>query len=166
MNISRSRVLVVGLGNPDCGDDAAGALVADQLAGKVPSGVSVVSRSSDMLSLIEDWAGFDVLVCVDAAASMGSPGRIHRIDLASGDLPREPAIASSHAFGLAEAVDLARALELAPPEIIVYAIEGGRFEVGTAPSEAVVRSADIVAGRIVSELQQGCTRSGEVAADA
>lgn len=166
MNAPPSRVLVIGLGNPDRGDDAAGILVADRLVGKVPPGVTVHSRSGDMLSLIEAWAGFDVLICVDAAAPMGSPGRIHRIGLDGGALPLKAVSPSSHAFGLAEAIELARVLELAPPEIVVHAIEGKRFDSGAAPTGAVLGAAETVAARIVSELRQSDTHAGEVAADA
>lgn len=45
------NVLVVGLGNPDCGDDGIGALVALSLAGRLPADVPVVVRSGDMLAL-------------------------------------------------------------------------------------------------------------------
>ena len=166
MNASPGRVLVVGLGNPDRGDDAAGALVANRLAGKVPPGVTVLSRRGDMLSLIEDWTGIAKLICVDAAAPMGAPGRIRRLDLADGALPRDAVRASTHAFGLVEAVELARALEVAPHEIIVYAIEGGCFNTGAVPSQAVLQAADKVTARILSELGGGAAHAGEIAADA
>ena len=84
------KVLVACLGNPDRGDDGLGAAVARALAGRLPDGVGLAVRSGDMLGLIDDWAGFDAVVCVDAAApmdaSLGTPGRIHRVDLARDDL--------------------------------------------------------------------------------
>ena len=60
--IGASRVtglLVIGIGNPDCGDDAIGPLVARLLAGHVPPEVAIIERAGDMLGLIEDWTGRD-----------------------------------------------------------------------------------------------------------
>jgi hydrogenase maturation protease len=134
------KVLVLCLGNPDRGDDGIGAAIAEALAGRLPEGVALVARSGDMMTTIEDWAGIDALVCVDAAAPMGVPGRIHRIDLRTEELPRDMAFLSSHAFGLGDAIALARILGLAPHDIIVYAIEGTEFQ-GGAPMTAPVRAA-------------------------
>jgi hydrogenase maturation protease len=146
------KVLVIGLGNPDRGDDGAGALAVSRLVGRLPADVVTLVRSGDMLSLIEEWTGFDDVVCVDAAAPMGKPGRIHRIDLAAGDLPREMSCTSSHAFGLAEAVALARALGRAPRNLIVIAIEGYCFDDGTEMTPAVAVAADGAAEQIVAEI--------------
>ena len=60
-----------------------------------PPGATLIVRRGDMFSLIEDFEGYGALVCVDAAAPMGSPGRIHRIDLASQSLPRDLLAAST-----------------------------------------------------------------------
>jgi hydrogenase maturation protease len=142
------KVLVLCLGNPDRGDDGVGALVARNLRGRLPADVQVLARSGDMLSLIEDCAGFDALVCVDAAAPVTAPGRIHRFDLARDSLPRDLSFTS----GLAEAIELARALQRAPQTIIVYAVEGGCFDGGTAMTPAVATAAAVVADRVVAEI--------------
>ncbi len=148
------KLLVVGIGNPDRGDDAFGALVVQALDGRLPSDVPAVECRSDMLGLIEDWSGCDGLVCVDAAAPLGSPGRILRIDLDTQPLPTDLSGMSSHDFGLAQAIGLARSLELAPRRIIVYAVEAGSFDSGAPPSPAVAAAVSIVADRIVTEIQR------------
>jgi hydrogenase maturation protease len=150
--IALRKVLVIGLGNADRGDDAVGPSVAQDLRARLPADVPVIARRGDMLSLIEDWAGFDALVCVDAAAPLEGPGRIHRIDLRAGALPKGISLTSSHALGLAQAIELACTLHLAPREIIVYAIEGGSFEPGAAMTPAVAAAARVVAERIVAEV--------------
>jgi hydrogenase maturation protease len=151
-NVSRPKVLVAAIGNPDRADDGAGALVAAGLAERLPPDVALVTRSGGILSLIEDWVGFDAVVCVDAAAPMGAPGRIHRIDAGNGELPRGLAFASSHAFGLAEAIALALTLKSLPPTVIVYAIEGAAFEAGAAMTPEVAAAAAAVADRVVAEV--------------
>jgi hydrogenase maturation protease len=146
------KVLVIGLGNPDRGDDAVGAIVAQDLGGRLPADVPVFARRGDMLSLIEDWAGFDALVCVDAAAPLGDPGRIHRIDLRASTLTKQISLTSSHGLGLVEVIELASALHLEPREIIVYAIEGASFDNGTALTPAVATAARVVADRVLADV--------------
>lgn len=157
--VSPRKVLVVGLGNPDRGDDGFGAQVVRDLAGRLPPDVSVRTCRGDVLNLVDTWAGFDALICVDAAAPMQSPGRVHRIDLAEQALPREMCIASSHAMGLAEAVELARALGQAPGDMVVYAIEGVRFETGEGLAPEVAAAVASVAERVIAEAER--LRSGQ-----
>jgi hydrogenase maturation protease len=149
-------VLVVGLGNPDRGDDGIGPMVARALAGRLPADVAIHTLSGDVLSLLSEWEGFDALVCVDAAAPapMAAPGRIHRLDLADADLPREVSFTSSHGFGLAEAIALGRALQSAPQDIIVYAVEGKQFEGGAAVTPEVAAAAADAADCIVAEVER------------
>ena len=146
--------MVIGLGNPDRGDDGVGARVAEMLRGRLPEGVTIIARRGDMLALIDDWRGCDALVCIDASAPMGVPGRIRRIDLASTELPPDLARASSHAFGVADAIALARSLHLAPREIVLYAVEGMSFD-GLSPlSPEVAAAVDDVADRVIAEVER------------
>lgn len=154
MNAASPSVLVLCLGNSDRGDDAIGPTVAEALAGQLPINAVLRTRSGDMLSMIEDWAGYDCMICVDAAAPMGQPGRIHRIDLRQDGLPPEMTPVSSHAFGLGEAFALARALGLAPAGIIVYAVEGQNFEVGMPMTPEVAAAAAPTAERVAAEVAQ------------
>lgn len=149
-----NRLLVIGIGNPDCGDDAIGPMVAGLLAGRVPAGVTVLSRAGDMLGLIEDWDGWDGVVLIDAAALVTKPGTIHRVDLLRDPLPAGLALASTHAFGVANSVALARVLGRLPGELVVYAVEGAVFDPGAPVSAAVAAEADNVAGLVVKELQR------------
>ncbi|MGO9866291.1 MAG: hydrogenase maturation protease [Rhodomicrobium sp.] len=144
------KVLVACLGNPDRGDDRLGPAVAHLLEGKLSANATIIVRSGDMLLLIEDFSGFDVVLCVDAAAPMGAPGRIHR--LTADELPREFLLTSTHGFGLADAIELARTLDRAPAEIAVYAIEGCCFDAGAPMTPAVAAAAEETARRIAGEV--------------
>ena len=149
---ARTRILVAAVGNPDRGDDGVGLLVAQKLSGRLPGEARLVVRSGDMMSLIEDWAGFDAVIFVDAAAGRGAPGRVYRVDLAEETLPPDLSFTSSHAFGVAEAIELARVLDLAPQQIVVYAIEGACFDAGAPLTPAVqfaaIEVADCIAGEV------------------
>ena len=61
---------------------------------------------------------------------------------------RLPRPASTHLIGLADALELARALGRLPPRVVVYGIEGHRFGVGDPVSPAVAAAVD----RVVAEL--------------
>lgn len=149
------RVLVVGLGNPDRGDDGAGAAVVKRLGDKVPDGVTLTTRTGDLLAMLGEWSGFDALICVDAAASLGAPGTVHRFNLADGPLPRElSAPSSSHALGLADALAMGEVLGRLPPTVIVFAIEAETFETGVALSTEVASALDPVARLVRAELRR------------
>ncbi len=147
------RVLVVGIGNRDRGDDGVGALVIENLGGRLPGEAELRARSGDLLALIDDWAGFECVIVVDAAR-MGTPGRVHRIDALRHKLPVAPALPSSHAFGLPEVIALAQALDCAPADIVVYAVEGETFEAGAAMVPQVQAAARLVADKVVAEVHQ------------
>lgn len=148
--------LVIGIGNQDRGDDAVGLHVARHLAARAASegwaGVAVLEAAGDALALMEGWAGAARVVLVDAAAPGTAPGRIHRLDPMLVPLPREIALGSTHAFGLAETVELARVLGRLPERLVIYAIEAGGFEAGAALSPEVAASVAPVVARIAAEL--------------
>lgn len=142
--------LVIGFGNPDRGDDAAGPLVARALAGRIAA--HLLERHDDALALIDEWRGAEALVLIDAAAPMGCPGRIHVLDIAAADLPRDLAAGSTHAFGLPEAVALSRRLGTLPSRAMVYAIEGVCFEPGALVTAEVAAAVAAVAMQIQAFL--------------
>jgi hydrogenase maturation protease len=146
------RVLVVGIGNPDRGDDGFGAAVIARLRGRVPPAVRVLECSGDVLALIDEWAGFSTVIVVDAATMIGRPGRVHRLDLTHRPLPLGFVRSSTHAFGIAEAVELARSLDRLPRHLITYLVEGEHFYIGAPLSPVVAEAVDEVIGRIVVDL--------------
>jgi hydrogenase maturation protease len=148
----RPLVLVVGIGNPDRGDDGVGPRVAQSLRGRVPAKVRVLECGGDALALIQDWEGVASVILVDAVAPITKPGRIHRLDLAKNQLPVGFVPPSTHTFGLAETVELARSLARLPPFIIAYVVEGEQFETGAPLSPAVAEAVDEIAGRIVTDI--------------
>jgi hydrogenase maturation protease len=144
--------LVVGIGNPDRGDDGFGPAVAWRLRARVPCGVEVIERSGDILALIEEWSSFLFVIVVDALAPISNPGRVHRLDLTNSSLPIGFALRSSHAFGLTETVELARSLGRLPRCLVAYFVEGEQFGTGAPLSSAVADAVEGVAERVVIEL--------------
>jgi hydrogenase maturation protease len=131
------RRLVIGLGNAARGDDAAGLIAARRLGG--------LEHEGDPLALLDLWDGADVAVVIDAVSSGAGPGTIHRLEAGAEPLPvRLRSSTSTHAVGLGEAIELARALGRLPTRLIVFGIEGERFEAGAALTPAVAEAVDAV----------------------
>ena len=89
------------------------------------------------VGLIEDWAGADAVIVVDAVSSGAPPGTVHRLDPLAEPIPAALSQGSTHAFGLAETIELARALDRLRRGSTVYGIEGERFAAGDELSPAV-----------------------------
>jgi hydrogenase maturation protease len=149
---------VVGIGNPDCGDDAAGPLVAGRVAALCLPEVDVVEQA-DPLDLLPQLVDRDTVVVVDAVAPAGSPGRVHvRALPGSTDGKRRGGARGSHGLDVREVVELARALGRAPRRVVLVGVEGVGFEPGTPVSPAVTRAIATAAEAAVAAL--GCTVLG------
>ena len=144
---------LIGLGNDLRGDDAAGLLVARAARGRA-EGIEVVESSGEPIDLLDAWEGFEAVVVVDAVSSGAEPGTVHRLDAAAGPLPTPFASPSTHALGLAEAVELGRALDRLPPRLVVFGIEGAEFSAGAEPGPAVLEAVAGVAAAALAELDR------------
>jgi hydrogenase maturation protease len=143
---------VLCIGNPQRGDDGAGRAVAQALRASLGE-VEIIEEEGEATTVLARLEGVDAAFIVDACASGATPGAIHRFDVGAAPLPQTAFSASTHGFGLAEALELARALGALPPCCIVYAIEGTAFDVGAPLSPAVVAAVDIVAARLRHEVR-------------
>ena len=148
-----SRTVVAGLGNPWRGDDGVGLAVAERLRGRLPSGVEVVSIVDEPTRLLDAFAAETVIVVDAVAAPEPVPGTVHRIDALEETLP-ERFGSSTHHFGLADTVELARSLGRLPQSLVVYGIEGAAFDAGDRLDPRVDRAAGEVATRIATELEE------------
>jgi hydrogenase maturation protease len=135
-----ARVAVIGLGNELRGDDAAG-LVAAREVRQCPraAGIRVNELEGEAARLLDYWEGCAGAVILDAMRSGAAAGTIRRFDVTCVPLPGEVRGSSStHAVGMREALELGRALDRLPPRVVVYGIEGLRFDVGEGLSEPVL----------------------------
>jgi len=147
-----SRTVVIGVGNALRGDDAAGLHVARLLSSR---GIANVHETSgETFSLMELWKGADTALLADAAQSSAKPGEVSRFDVSTQPLPAAFLHCSTHAFGLAEAVELARSLGTLPPRVIIFGIEGDSFEHGEDLSPEVAAGVERAAALIESELNR------------
>ena len=131
---------VIGVGNEWRSDDGAGLEVARRLGGQQLQG--------EPIGLVEALDGTDELAIVDAVFSGAPPGTVHEFEAGAEPLPVAIFGASStHALGLAEAIEIARSLGRLPARVRVLGIEGARFDYGRGLSPEV------------EEAVEECTRS-------
>jgi hydrogenase maturation protease len=149
---------VVGIGNAYRGDDAVGLAVAERIRCAAPPGVEVREEQGEPVSLIDAWAHVRVVYLVDAVSSGGEPGRVCRFDASTRALSARFSRRGTHAFGVADTVELARALGCLPPRVIGYGIEGRSFAAGASLSPEVRRAAGIVCARLLEELSPAGSR--------
>ncbi len=152
MPCARFRQIVLGVGNPDRGDDAAGRWVARLLRGRLPDDVEVAEHDGEATSLLVRFGGVAAAFLVDGCSSGALAGTVRRFDVSAAPLPQAAFGLSTHGFGLAEAIELARTLALLPTHCIVYAIEGESFEVGASLSLPVATAVADVARRLGAEI--------------
>jgi hydrogenase maturation protease len=141
---------VIGVGNAYRSDDAAGLLVARRLH---ELGVEVVEQEGEPLALVDAFGDRDTVVLVDAVHSGAQPGTVHRVDVSDGPLPTHlRSSTSTHAVGVGEAIELARALDRLPRRVLVFGLEGARFDAGTSLSAEVQAALEPLADAILAEL--------------
>lgn len=152
MAVATSVFRVIGIGNPDRGDDGAGRAVARQLLGTLPAHVQVVEHGGEATSLLSHLEDASAAWLVDACSSTAPAGTVHRFDVAAAPLPQDAFTLSSHGFGLAEAIELGRVLDRLPSRCVVYAIDGQSFDAGRPVSPPVTAAVREVCDRIRREV--------------
>ena len=146
------------MGNRWRGDDAAGLVAAQGLREFLPE-ANVVELEGEPVSLLDAWEGEERVIVIDAVVSGSEPGTVHRIDALEDELPDYMRRTSTHALGLAEAIELGRALDRLPRGLIVFGIEGSSFEAGGKLTPEAERGVAAAVDRAAAELAGSATRS-------
>ena len=117
-----SRIIIIGVGNPILGDDAAGIQVARNLQNRInnPS-IDIKEAYTGGFNLLDIIIGYDKAIIIDAMVSPNHAGEVKRISL------EELSTVHSwnpHAVSFYEAIQLAEKLgeNNIPREIIIFAI--------------------------------------------
>jgi hydrogenase maturation protease len=91
-------------------------------------------------------------IVVDAISSGSEPGTLHRFDASAEPVPAQAFRSSTHAFGVGEAIELARALGRLPERVVVYGIEGCEFGPGAGLTPAVDAALPDVVDAVVRDV--------------
>lgn len=142
---------IIGCGNVDRGDDAAGVLVVRRLRALdvEPFDVETFEQSGESFSLMDSWIGYEHVILVDAIAPNGTPGVVQVWNAHTAELREDVFPCSTHAFGLREAVELARTLNRLPPRLQIYGIEGKQFSFHAPLSPEVEHAVESVAQQLL-----------------
>jgi hydrogenase maturation protease len=149
----RDRTLVLGIGNPLCGDDGLGPRAVELLAaGGLPQGVVAQEAGTPGFGLVSWMEGWNRVILVDAVKMGLPPGSWRRLD----GLDLNPlAIAdplSLHEPDLANGLALAQALDMMPEQLTIYAVEPAGIEPGRKLSTAVRSVLPEIVEKILEEL--------------
>ena len=149
---SIEETLIVGIGNRYRGDDAFGCIVASELAERVAGDITCIEHDGEPAGLIECWRGYDNVILIDAVSSGAAVGEIFQFDLAQQALPEAFNLYSTHAFGVPQAVELARALGKLPKKIRFVGVEAQCFNAGEALSSKISEVKESVVVNIFDSL--------------
>lgn len=138
-------MLIIGCGNRQRGDDAAGIIVAERLRN---AGISTEICSGEAWELMELWSGVDDVIVIDAVSTGAKAGKVHVWD-AQHPLPRFKISGSTHGLGVAEAIELGRSLGNLPLRLLVYGVESKIFDIVGSLSPEAERGVAEVVRRIV-----------------
>jgi hydrogenase maturation protease len=159
--MSSLNIVVAGLGSTYRGDDAVGPMVAALFAG-VNDDVRDVGPLAEPLDLLGRFDGADLAIVIDAVRSGAPIGTVQVMDIdvehVNDDGTAEPAVTSTHGIGLVGVLRVARAIDRAPRRLVVVAVEGESFELGSSMSAAVraaVPEAFLAVARLI-ESEQLC----------
>ena len=162
MTVAQPGIVVIGVGNEYRGDDGSGIAVARRLRERFPAGVTILEESGEGAALMEAWQGATWVMLLDAVRSGALPGTIHRMDAHAAPLPAGFFRYSTHAFSVAEAVELARSLGQLPPRVIVYGIEGDNFDLGAGLSHSVEAAVAAVVEQAAEEVREVLTPKEDI----
>ena len=141
---------IIGIGNLYRSDDAAGWAVIEGLKDRIVNSIKLLKVRGDAAELLDLFTQYKTVYLVDACQIKAPPGSWQRIDLLIQPIPEENPQTSTHGFGVSQAVALAKTLEQLPAKLILYAICGNDYKIGSALTPSVERSVT----RVISEILQ------------
>jgi hydrogenase maturation protease len=150
---ARHRPIVIGVGNRDRGDDAAGPMVCDRLGARLGTTAAVRTFvcEGSILDLALHWEHDDHVIIVDAMQPGSEPGRIVTIDATTCPLPT-PSALSTHEVDVSVAVELARAIGRMPSQLTLIGIEAAQTDWAALPSAPVDAAIDAVVALIAGQV--------------
>ncbi len=151
-----SPITLIGVGNRFRGDDGAGWEIVKKLEAEILPDAQVMEALGEGASLIESMKGKERVLMFDAVYSGAKAGSIFRFEAHNQPIPAKFFNYSTHAFSLAEAIELARALNQLPEKLIVYGVEGKNFEAGTELSVEIKNAIPEVIKKVLNDIEEHC----------
>lgn len=155
-----AEIIIVGIGNPYRGDDAAGWIVIDRLKEALGLAVHFVKLRGDIAELIDIFTKYKTVYIVDAISSKLPVGSWQRIDLHKQPIKDDNPQTSTHGFSISQAISLAQNLDSMPNQLILYGISGVNYNVVESLTPSVAKGIEGVVQAILKEEDiQSCTNT-------
>lgn len=148
------KIIIIGVGNIFRSDDGVGIVIAQKLKAKNIEGLEAIEESGEGVSLMNSWENFDHVIIVDAVSSGEKAGKIYYLDAINEPIPKSFFNYSTHAFSVAESIELSRVLGNLPPKLFIYGIEGKDFSGGQTLSPEIEDASLKVIDQIINSLEE------------
>ena len=146
-------ILILGLGNLLQTDDGVGCHVAEMLLQReLPDEIEVMDGGTPGVGLVNLLEGRQRVIIIDAAGLQAEPGTIKRFGADQVTLTGSADRFSLHRSGVADALALARTLNITLPDIVFFGVQPERIEWGQTLSESVLVAVEKVVDAILNEM--------------
>lgn len=134
------NILILGVGNLLMQDEGVGVRAIEELEKRfrIPPAVELLDGGTAGLELLNQLAGRDALIIVDAVHSGKPPGTLVRFE---GE--QVPAVfrrkISPHQLGISDLLAAARLMDLLPPRLVLFGVQPGMLGTGLELSAPVAQ---------------------------
>lgn len=146
--MNEDKYLILGIGNKFRGDDGAGVAAAEKICEFCIEKFDVMILDGEGTEIMEAWKDYQNVIIIDAVQVNGSAGKIYELNANEENLHSDFFNYSSHAFGLAEAINVSKVMNKLPKFLIVYGIEGMHFNFDTKLSPKIEKAVNKTAAMI------------------
>jgi hydrogenase maturation protease len=144
--------LIICVGNPARGDDAAGPLVAQRLQETAPD-LNVIETFQLQPEMVDDFASHTCVLVIDAQANANAPLSVRRIVPATEPGWYSHALSPEQLTGLYQS-----ALKQPAPDTLAIGLQADTFELGAPPSAAMLVRTRVVANAVLRLCAQRDTQ--------
>jgi hydrogenase maturation protease len=151
----KKPTVVLGLGNPLMGDEGIGVYLIERLAesaAEYPS-VDFIDAGTGGLSVLHHIEGRRKAIMIDCAFMEEPPGTIRRFTPEEVRSTKVLAHQSLHEADLMRIIAMARQLDQAPEQIVIFGIQPERIEPGQSLSRTLMDRMDEYIRVILRELE-------------
>lgn len=150
------KIVVIGVGNLLLKDEGAGIHVLQALEKKnLPPGVQLFDGGVSGIGLLDFFQGASKALLIDAADMNRKPGTVLRFTPEDLRAQAQEIKFSVHDIGVAEVLELAKALGQSPEEVVIIGIQPKEIDWGTDLTPEVQASIPEVLQIIQEEITRG-----------
>lgn len=129
--------LILGIGNILLRDEGVGVRVIEAMQQiPLPEGVEILDGGTSGVDLVDEVAGRDKLIVIDAVKTDLAPGTVLRFGLDT-LVAKVDDMVSLHEFGLVETINAAKCLGCMPRQVVIFGVAPADTSPGLALSDAV-----------------------------